>query len=187
MVYAQHFLAIGIEKQMMRQSGIEQACLNKRQGTDEKSLSMLALCTLNLQSALGLAIFSVMIFISLIAEADVIAERKANFRTNVAAMKAINAALGGGDFDVVITQATTIADWAWVMPDYFPENSDMDDTKARADIWMDFNGFKSRASANEKAELKLTSTAKTGDASATIGALNQLGSICKSCHENYED
>ena len=47
----------------------------------------------------------------------------------------------------------------------------MGDTKARADIWMDFDDFKSRASANEKAALTLISTAKTGDVSATIGAL----------------
>ena len=113
-------------------------------------------------------------------------ERKANFKANAAAMKAINAALGGGDFDAAITQATTIADWARVMPDYFPENSDMGDTKARPDIWTDFDDFKIRASANEKAALKLISTAKTGDASATIGALKQLGGTCKSCHENFK-
>ena len=83
-----------------------------------------------------------------VSQADVIAERKANFKANAAAMKAINAALGGGDFDIVITQATTIADWARVMPDYFSENSDNGDTKARAEIKMDFDEFKSRASAN---------------------------------------
>jgi|TARA_B100001939_G_scaffold16841_1_gene14071 cytochrome c556 len=158
-----------------------------RQVTQEKGLSMRALSILKLRSAIGLTIFSVLIFGSLIAKADVIAERKANFKANAAAMKAINAALGGGDFDAAITQATTIADWARVMPDYFPENSDMGDTKARADIWMDFDGFKSRASANEKAALTLISTAKTGDVSATIGALKQLGGTCKSCHDNFKD
>ena len=121
------------------------------------------------------------------AQADVIAERKANFKANAAAMKTINSALSGGDFETVITQATTIADWARVMPDYFPENSDRGDTKARADIWMDFDGFKSRASANEQAALTLISSAKTGDVSATFSALKALGGTCKSCHENYKD
>ena len=83
-----------------------------------------------------------MISVPVVVQADVIAERKANFKANAAAMKAINAALGGGDFDTVITQATTIADWARVMPDYFPENSDSGDTKPRANIWMDFDGFR---------------------------------------------
>ena len=128
-----------------------------------------------------------MIFNPVVAQADLIAERKANFKANAAAMKAINAALGGGDFDTVITQATTIANWARVMPTYFPENSDSGDTKARADIWMDFDGFKSRASANEQAALTLISSAKNGDVSATIGAFKTLGGTCKSCHDNFKD
>ena len=92
-----------------------------------------------------------------------------------------------GNFDAAISQATTIANWARVMPDYFPANSVKGDTKARADIWIDFDGFQSRASANEKAALTLISTAKTGDVSATIGALKQLGGACKSCHNNFKD
>lgn len=148
---------------------------------------MLGRSILRLRSAIGLVIFSSMISSAVVAQADVIAERKANFKANAAAMKAINAALGGGDFDTVITQATTIADWARVMPDYFPENSDSGDTKARADIWMDFDGFKSRASANEQAALTLISTAKTVDVSATIVALKALGGTCKSCHDNFKD
>ena len=148
---------------------------------------MLGQSILMLRSAIGLLIFSGMIFSPFVVQADVIAERKANFKANAAAIKAINAALGGGDFDTVITQATTIADWARVMPDYFPENSDSGNTKARADIWMDFNGFKSRASGNEQAALTLISTAKTGDVSATFSALKALGGTCKSCHDNFKD
>ena len=71
---------------------------------------MRALFILKLRPALRLTIFSVLFFGSLIAKADVIAERKANFKANAAAMKTINAALGGGNFDAAITQATTIAD-----------------------------------------------------------------------------
>jgi cytochrome c556 len=148
---------------------------------------MLGQTILRLRSAIGLLIFSSLICSPFVAQADVIAERKANFKANAAAMKAINAALGGGDFDTVITQATTIADWARVMPNYFPENSHSGDTKARADIWMDFDGFKSRASGNEQAALTLISTAKTGDVSATFSALKALGGTCKSCHDNFKD
>ncbi len=59
--------------------------------------------------SIGLAIFSAMIFGSLIAKANVITEKKANFRINAAAITASNAALNNGDFYVLITQATTIA------------------------------------------------------------------------------
>ena len=128
-----------------------------------------------------------MISSPVVAQADMIAERKVNFKANAAAMKAINSVLGGGKFDTVITQTTSIEDWARVMPDYFSENSDNGDTKARAEINKDFDEFKSRASANERAPLIMISTAKSRDISVTIAALKALGGICKSCHENCMD
>ena len=121
----------------------KQACLNKRKVTDERGLSVRALFTLDSRLVIRLAIFSAMIFSSLIAKADVITEKKANFRVSAAAIKAINAALSDGDFDVLITQATAIANLARVVPDFFLENNDMSVNKARTDIWMDFDGFKS--------------------------------------------
>ena len=148
---------------------------------------MLGQSTLRLRSAIGLVIFSSMIFNPVVAQADVIAERKANFKANAAAMKAIRAALGAGDFEKVVTQATTIAKWAKVMPNYFPANSDVGDTKARPDIWMDFDAFKRSASKNEKAALELISIANKGDMSSTINAVKQLGVSCKSCHNNFKD
>ena len=148
---------------------------------------MRALLTLKLRSAIVMAIFSFLIFGNLIAKADVITERKANFKANAEALKAIRAALSASDFDAVITQATTIARWARVMPNYFPANSEMGDTDARPDIWIDFNGFKRSASENEKAALELINTAKKGDLSATINRVKQLGISCKSCHNNFKD
>jgi len=135
----------------------------------------------------GAMLFCSFAFSSFVAHADVIADRKANFKANAAAMKAINAALGSGDFDSVIKEATKIAKWAQVIPNHFPEGSDTGDTKARAEIWMDFEGFKSRASDNEAATLALISTAKTGDLSATITALKSLGGTCKACHTSFKE
>ena len=153
----------------------------------EKGEAMLALSILKFKSVIRLAIFSSIIFGPIIAQADVIAERKANFKASAAAMKAIRAALGAGDFETVVTQATSIAKWAKVMPNYFPANSDVGDTKARPDIWMDFNAFKRSASINERAALELIKTAKAGDTSAAIAAVKQLGGSCKSCHNNFRD
>ena len=153
----------------------------------KKGLLMSGQSILRLLSAIGLVIFSSMIFNPVVAQADVIAERKANFKANAAAMKAIRAALGAGDFEKVVTQATTIAQWAKVMPNYFPANSDVGDTKARPDIWMDFDAFKRSASKNEKAALELISIANKGDMSSTINAVKQLGVSCKSCHNNFKD
>ena len=91
-----------------------------------------------------------------------------------------------GDFDVAITLATIIVDWARLMPDYFPENSDMGEP-GRAQISGQFlTILKFARPPMKKAALKLISTAKTGDASATIGALKQLGGTCKSCRDKFK-
>ena len=148
---------------------------------------MLKFYITKLKSTVGSAVFVGMICGSFAAGADVIADRKANFKANAAAMKSISAALGAGDFDMVAKQAKTIVAWAQVMPDYFPEGSDQGDTKARAEIWMDFDAFKSHAMDNEKAVLALISMAETGDITATIGALKSLGGTCKSCHSKFKE
>ena len=49
--------------------------------------------------------------------------------------------------DVIYEQANLIAAWAEVMPDYFPEDSTMGDTKARPEIWENWDDFLAKANA----------------------------------------
>jgi cytochrome c556 len=78
------------------------------------------------------------------ANADIITDRKAGFKGNADSMKAIAAAIGGGDYQTVISRAEGIASWASKIPSYFPEGSDSGDTKARAEIWFEFDALKPR-------------------------------------------
>ena len=66
---------------------------------------------------------------SISANADVVSQRKAGFKTNAASMKAIASAIGVGDYQTVINEAKTISSWAHKI-DYFPEGSRFGDTKA---------------------------------------------------------
>ena len=75
------------------------------------------------------------------ANADIIADRKAGFKRNADSMKAIAAAIGSGDYQTVISRGEGIASWASKIPSYFPEGSDSGDTKARAEIWFEFDAF----------------------------------------------
>ena len=54
-------------------------------------------------------------------------------------MKAIASAIGGGDYQTVINQAKTISSRAHKIPGYFPEGRGVGDTKARAEIWTNFD------------------------------------------------
>ena len=121
------------------------------------------------------------------ANADVISERKAGFKTNAASMKAIASAIGGGDYQTVINQANTISNWAHKIPGYFPEGSGFGDTKARAEIWTNFDDFTALSKANETAANKLVTAAKSGDPDAMMAGLKNLGGSCKARHSLYKD
>ena len=120
------------------------------------------------------------------AAAAVIEERKANFKASNASMRAMVAALGAKDFAVITAEAQKIADWATVMPDYFPEGSGSGNTSAKATIWEEFAAFKASAKANHDAALMLIAAAEAEDMTATKNALGQLGGSCKACHQQFK-
>ena len=121
------------------------------------------------------------------ANADIITDRKAGFKGNADSMKAIAAAIGSGDYQTVISRSEGIASWASKIPSYFPEGSDSGDTKARAEIWFEFDAFKAKAKANKTAAQILITAAKSGDQGAMMAGLKNLGASCKSCHSDFKD
>ena len=120
-----------------------------------------------------------------VANAGVVEDRKANFKANNASMRAIGAAIGGGDFETVTREAERIAAWAMVMPDYFPEGSG-EGTSAKPAIWTDFIGFKDAAEANYYAAQELIAAAAKQDADAAGEALRAIGGTCKGCHQKFK-
>jgi cytochrome c556 len=120
------------------------------------------------------------------ASAGVIEDRKVNFKANNASMRTIGGALGAGDFATIAAEAQKIADWAAVMPDYFPEGSGTGDTSARPAIWENFEGFTAAAKANHDATLILLAAAEAGDVNAAKSALGEVGGTCKACHQQFK-
>lgn len=120
------------------------------------------------------------------AMADPITERKENFRNNVKSLKLIQPAMGEGDMDTIAEQANSIAEWAAIMPDYFPEGSDMGDTKARPEIWENWDDFIAKAEANRAAATKLADLAIAGDTDALPIAMKALSDTCGACHKPYK-
>ena len=130
---------------------------------------------------------NILLTIVSVASADVIAERQAGFKGNAKALKAINAALSAGDLTPVAGAAETVADWSSRMLEYFPEGSDEGETKARAEIWFDFDDFTAKAKNAETAALSLANLAKSGDVNATAEGFKALAATCKACHSAYKD
>lgn len=120
------------------------------------------------------------------ANADVIAERQARFKANNASMRAIGAALGTGDIQTIKAEASKIAEWAKVMPDYFPKGSSGGKASVKDDLWDNFDIFRTQADDNYKAALALIDVADSDDMDKAKGALIQIGATCKACHQNFK-
>lgn len=120
------------------------------------------------------------------ALAGVIEDRQARFKENAASMRTMGAALGAGNIAVIKAEASKIAQWASVMPDYFPKGSDDGKTSVKSDLWDNFDVFKQQADDNHKAALALIAAAESGDGDKMKGALINLGATCKACHQNFK-
>ena len=121
------------------------------------------------------------------ANADIIADRKAGLKGNADSMKAIAAVIGSGDFQTVISRSEGGSSWASKIPSYFSVRRDPSDINAHAEIWFEFDAFKAKAKANETAAQTLVIAAKSGNQSAMIAGLKNLGASCKSCHSDFKD
>ena len=119
------------------------------------------------------------------ADASIVDKRVHRFKQSGAAIQSVfKEHLGADDFAAIAEAATLIADWADVMPDYFPAGSTS--PGARDEIWADFDDFKSKAADNAKAardlqQLVLAST----DKGAIVATAKKLGGTCKACHQSY--
>ena len=121
-----------------------------------------------------------------ISSADVIDDRKAGFRGNVAHLKAIRSALSDGETASIAANAEKIADWFAVMTDYFPEGSGVGKTNARPEIWTDWDKFTSLARSSEVAARDLAQNADAGDSDAIQQGFRAVAGTCKTCHQSFK-
>lgn len=130
--------------------------------------------------------FFVMVMMAASANADVITERKENFRANVKSLKLIQPAMEQGDMEAISKEAESIASWAKAMPEFFPQGSDMGDTKARPEIWENWDDFLAKSAANREAAETLAELAAAGNDEALPSAFGALSKTCGDCHKLYK-
>ena len=130
--------------------------------------------------------FFVMVVMAASANADVITERKENFRANVKSLKLIQPAMEQGDMEAISKEAESIASWAKAMPEFFPQGSDMGDTKARPEIWENWDDFLAKSAANREAAETLAELAAAGNDEALPSAFGALSKTCGDCHKLYK-
>ena len=141
---------------------------------------------MTMRRIIALTITTLMMGASL-SVADVIDDRKAGFRSNVTALKAIRAAMNEGDAATVAQNAEKIADWFAVMTEYFPEGSGNGNTNARPEIWTEWDKFTALATASEKTARDLAANASMGDMDAIPQGFKVVAGTCKTCHQSFKN
>ena len=119
--------------------------------------------------------------------ADVINERKSFFKKSQQDIKGLYASIRSGNLDEIKTYSMSLAEWAAVMPEYFPEGSGGGVSDASAKIWEDFDGFKEAAKKFELAALSVVEAANLSDKDAIMAAASTVGDSCKSCHRKFKN
>jgi cytochrome c556 len=123
---------------------------------------------------------------AVLADADVIAQRRALMKSNGDAAKTLAGMLKGAPFDLAAAQASlkTFADVAAKMPALFPDNSKTGGgTGALPSIWENKSDFEARfATFGKDATAAL---AAVSDAASFKANVPKIFQNCGGCHEKY--
>ncbi|MDF1599297.1 cytochrome c [Mesorhizobium sp. YIM 152430] len=128
-------------------------------------------------------------FVSTLANAEPIADRKALMKSNGEAMGVLGAtAKGEREFDAAAVMAALEQLNAnaekFDVEALFPEGSDTGDTKAAPKIWEDMAGF--TAAADKFKEAAAAAAAAAPDSRETLQPqVGAVGQTCGACHETY--
>ena len=104
---------------------------------------------------------------------------------NGGAMKALGDMVKSGTIDEAVAQTAlrTLQINAQNIPIVFETNDLTPPTKAKPEIWTDFEGFKTKADGLEAAATAALAGAM--DAGTLGAAMGALGGACQACHEAY--
>ncbi|MGB0966069.1 MAG: c-type cytochrome [Litorivicinus sp.] len=107
---------------------------------------------------------------------------KYEFADNIAAMMR-----GKKEFDlermkVAVDRIQTVSG---ILPEAFAVESTASNSRAKAEIWSDSEGFRAAAMEFGQAMGALSAAVDSGDRGQIGAALKQAGQSCKGCHDSY--
>ena len=142
----------------------------------KKSVKALVLAAIVASSGLAFA---------LEGSVGVVKDRQALMGSNGGSMKALGEMVKSGTIDVAAATAalTTLQTNAQQISVVFETNDLTPPTKAKPEIWTDFERFKTKAAALEAAATAALAGAM--DAAGLGAAMGALGGSCQGCHEAY--
>ncbi len=93
------------------------------------------------------------------------------------------------DAGVMNVNAMRIEQLGLMMEDYFVKDTSSFDvsTKAKSEIWANFEDFSSKATDMVNAATALQEVALEEDEGSYRSAIGKLGGTCKACHDDYKE
>jgi cytochrome c556 len=118
---------------------------------------------------------------------EAIAARQKLMKEQGAAMRAIGAAVKGGQIQAVSAEANKLVATARQIPALFPQGSVNPATsRAKPEIWQKWADFQGYAKSLETKATQLAATAQSGNAAATSTAVADIGkTTCGACHDAF--
>ncbi len=131
------------------------------------------------------AILSLFVSSQLFSQEDDIKKRKGIMKSNNKAGKAIKAAVKEGDFATVEQNAKKIETNAGNLVALFPEGSTAKNSRAKAEIWQEWDDFKAKVNDLKDAAGKLANAANAKDSEQVQVQNKAVGAACSGCHKRY--
>jgi cytochrome c556 len=128
-------------------------------------------------------LLSIFMAAGVFAQQDVIEKRQKAMKGNSANAKAIKAAVESKDYATIETKAKDIMGTAEKIPDLFPKGSTKGKTKAKAEIWDNWDDFRKNAKNLGKAAGELAEAAKAKDDAAITAKVKAVSGACGNCHK----
>jgi cytochrome c556 len=117
---------------------------------------------------------------------DPIQTRRDSMKGMGGAMKAINTLIeSNGAVMEAAAPAQVIADTTHKLPDLFPADSQVGDTKALPDIWANPDDFNAKIKEAEEQAAMLVTAVAGGDMAALKAQFEKVGAACGGCHKVY--
>jgi len=131
------------------------------------------------------AMLSLFVSSQIFSQEDDIKKRKALMKANNKAAKAIKGAVKEGDFATIEENAKKIVASMDNLVALFPEGSTAKNSRAKVEIWQEWDDFKAKSNDLKDAARLLANAASAKDSEQVKVQSKALGKSCGSCHKRY--
>ncbi len=131
------------------------------------------------------AMLSLFVSSQIFSQEDDIKKRKGLMKSNNKSAKAIKGAVKEGDFATIEGNAKKIEANMDNIVALFPEGSTAKKSRAKAEIWQEWDDFKVKVNDLKNAARQLANAATAKDSEQVQVQYKAVGSSCRSCHKRY--